>query len=162
MLTGRSQLSFSCLLFSVLHSPSSQPVLAGRASIPATIPVSLLWTRSNSPNLSCPEDSSCGRSAPGEVSQCTAEGQEHLPALLPALLWLQPRGRLAFCAARAHCWLMSSCHPPVPPVLLGRAVLYPYVPQLVLTVGAAITQVHTLHLALLNLLTLPWAQSQPD
>jgi len=32
------------------------------------------------PRLSCPEDSTCGRSAPGEVSQRTAEGQEHLPA----------------------------------------------------------------------------------
>ena len=157
-LTGRSQLSPS---FSSPCCTAPALSLASQGGLPSPAP--FLCPSSGraptAPRLSCPEDSTCGRSAPGEVSQRTAEGQEHLPALLPALLWVQPRVRLAFCAARAHCWLTSSCHPPVPPVLFGRAVLYPSVPQLVLTVGAAMTQVHTLHLALLNLLRFPWAQS---
>ena len=46
--TDRPLSALPFLLFSMLHSPSSQPGLAGRASIPGTISVSLLWTRSNS------------------------------------------------------------------------------------------------------------------
>jgi len=53
----------------------------------------------------------------------------------------------------------------------GIAAFYPNIPQLVLTVRAAMTQMHTLHLALLNLmrfsrlqLSLPrslWKASRP-
>ena len=35
--------------------------------------------------------------------------------LLVTLLLTQPRTQLAFWAAREHCWLTSSCHPPLPP-----------------------------------------------
>jgi len=35
-------------------------------------------------------------------------------ALLATLVFVQPRIRLAFWAVRAQCWLVSSCHPPVP------------------------------------------------
>ncbi len=100
--TGRSQLSPS---FSSPCCTAPALSLASQGGLPSPAP--FLCPSSGraptAPRLSCPEDSTCGRSAPGEVSQRTAEGQEHLPALLPALLWVQPRVRLAFCAARAHC-----------------------------------------------------------
>ena len=36
------------------------------------------------------------------------EGQDPLPSLLPTLLWMQPRTRLALCAVSAQGWVMSS------------------------------------------------------
>jgi hypothetical protein len=39
---------------------------------------------------------------------------------LTAHLWMQPRIRLAFWAGRAHCWLVSSSHPPVLPGLMEQ------------------------------------------
>lgn len=36
-------------------------------------------------------------------------------------------GSIGFRATGAQCWLLPSCHPPVPPVLCSRAVLHPYI-----------------------------------
>ena len=49
------------------------------------------------------------------------------------------------------------CHTPAPPAPLQAAVLHPYIPQLVLIVGVAMTQVQTLHLDLLNFTRITWA-----
>jgi len=54
-------------------------------------------------------------------------------------MWL--RIWLAFWAVRAHCWFMSAAIHQYPQVLFGRAVLYPYMSQLVLIAGLAMTQV---------------------
>ena len=79
--------------------------------------------------------------------QCREEGQGHLP-------W--PAGNSSFDAAQVVVGFLSyvgtllgscpACCPPVSPNLFGRAVLHPYIPQLVLIVGIAMTQVqdHTL------------------
>uniref|UniRef100_A0A8C9FPK3 Diacylglycerol kinase theta n=1 Tax=Pavo cristatus TaxID=9049 RepID=A0A8C9FPK3_PAVCR len=64
---------------------------------------------------------------------------------------MQPRARLAFWTAKAHCWLMSSCHPPVPQDFFGRAALHPYILWLVLVVRIAILRCYTLFLDILNL-----------
>jgi len=49
--------------------------------------MALLWMRSNRyPRLSRAEDPPRGCSASGEISEHTAEGQHHLPALLAAPL----------------------------------------------------------------------------
>jgi len=69
---------------------------------------------------------------------------------------MKPRIQLALWAARAHCWFMSSSHPPVTPSHFGRAVLHPYILQLVLIARVAMTQEQTLHLALLNLIRFTW------
>ena len=71
---------------------------------------------------------------------------------------MQSRVQLAFCAARALCWLMSSCYPSVIPVLFSRAVLHPVIIQLVLVVAVTTTQL-SLHLELLNLMRFSWAHS---
>ncbi|OWK62013.1 hypothetical protein RLOC_00001368 [Lonchura striata] len=55
--------------------------------------------------------------------QSRAEGQNPLLALLPTLLWMQPRTRLALWAGSAHGWVMSSLYPQHPQVFLGRAAL---------------------------------------
>ncbi|KAK4821667.1 hypothetical protein QYF61_027135 [Mycteria americana] len=67
--------------------------------------------------------------------------------LLAMLLLTQPRISLAFWAASAHCWLMSSffIHQ-YPQVFLGRAALNPLIPQPVLIPGVALTQVQDLAL----------------
>ena len=89
------------------------------------------------PCLSCSENYTYVHSTPGKVSQHRAEGQD---SLLHPPGYAAPRIWLAFWAAKAQCWLMSSCHSPVPQVFLGRAVLNPFVPQLVLIVGVVATQ----------------------
>lgn len=71
---------------------------------------------------------------------------------------MQSRVQMAFCAARALCWLMSSCYPSVIPVLFSRAVLHPVIIQLVLLVAVTTTQL-SLHLELLNLMRFSWAHS---
>ena len=123
-------------LFSRLHSPSSQPVLTGRCSIPWITFVALLWTHSNSSmSLLCWGLSIWTKAL--QVKSHSAEGQIPSLTLLATLLWMQPRIWLVFWAVRAQCWLMSSCHPPVPPVLFSRVTLCPYISRLVLVVGAA-------------------------
>ena len=85
--------------------------------------------------------------------QHSVEGQIPSLTLLATLLWMQPRIQLAFWAARAPCWLTSStlrC-------FFSRAALNPFIPQLVLVVHVALTQVQTLHMDLLNLLRFIWA-----
>ena len=123
---------------------------------------SFLWPSSgHTPTglcLSCAEHSLARCSTPDEVSQHRAEGQISSIALLAALLLMQSRVQLAFCAARALCWLMSSCYPSVIPVLFSRAVLHPVIIQLVLVVAVTTTQL-SLHLELLNLMRFSWAHS---
>ena len=65
------------------------------------------------PHLSYTEDSTPGHGNPHDVSEHRAEGQIPSLTLLATLLWMQPRIRLAFWAARTHCWLMSSYHPTI-------------------------------------------------
>jgi len=45
---------------------------------------------------------------------------------------------------------MSTCHPPVPQALFGRAVFHHYIPHLVLIVGAATTQMQDLALGIVE------------
>ena len=75
--------------FQFLHRTS--PALSAcpcRRGVPSL--GSFLWPFSchapTGPCLSCTEDFTSGCSIPGEVSQCRAEGQDHLPALLATLV----------------------------------------------------------------------------
>lgn len=64
--------------------------------------------------------------------------------LLAMFHLMQPRTRLAFWAVGTHCWLMFSWLNRYPKVLFGRVVLKSLIPQLMLIIGAAMTQVKDL------------------
>ena len=138
----------------MLNSPSSHLHRRGVPSLGSSV-----WPSSGcaptGPCLSFTEDSTPGHSTPGDASP--AEEQDH--PLCPAghVFLLQPRIWLAFWAVRAHCWLMVSCYLPSP---FGRAVLNSFISQLLLVVQIAMTQVQTMHLALLNLTRFSWATAQ--
>ena len=104
-------------LGTLCHSSPSSAKPTCRGGVPSPRP--FLWPPSGcaptGPRLSCTECSTSGRSAAGELSQHTAEGQRHSLALLATLRWVQPRVWSAFWAESAHCWLTASCHPPVLP-----------------------------------------------
>ena len=67
--------------------------------------------------------------------------------LLATLLLMQPRIRLAFWDARAHCWLIHQ----YAQVLLCRAALCPFIPQSLLILGIAPPHVQDLMLGLVEL-----------
>jgi len=99
------------------------------------------------PHLSCIEDPTSGCSTPREVSplQTGVGGSPHLTcwpcffARSPWYGWLSgPWGHIA-----GSC---LACHPPVPLILFSRAVLNPYILQLVLLVGIVMCQVQDLAL----------------
>jgi len=69
-------------------------------------------------------------------------------SVLSARVLMSIKGRAGSCPAAIH---------QHPQVLFSRAVPRPYIPQLVLIAGVAMTQVHTLHLGLLNLMRFTWA-----
>ncbi|TRZ12141.1 hypothetical protein HGM15179_014964 [Zosterops borbonicus] len=76
-----------------------------------------------------------------QVGLSRAEQWGRIPslALLPTLLWMQPRTHLAFWALSAHGWIMSSLSSPSP---FGQNL---FIPQPVLVLGIAPTQMQ--HLA---------------
>ena len=74
----------------------------------------------------------------------SAEQRGRIPSL--QMLWMQPRIRLAGWAAGHTAGSRPAAIHQHPQGLSGRAVLYPYIPRLVLPVGVATTQVQ--HLAL--------------
>ncbi|XP_068862881.1 metalloreductase STEAP2 isoform X1 [Aphelocoma coerulescens] len=119
-----------------------------RFSSPLIILVALLWTRSSRSMSFLCWDPRAGCSAPGGVSLTRAEqrGRIPSPSLLPTLLLAQPRTRLGLWAVSAHGWVMSSLIHQQPQVLLGRAAPHPFIPQSVLILGVALTQMQ--HLAL--------------
>ncbi|KAK4830120.1 hypothetical protein QYF61_008547 [Mycteria americana] len=73
--------------------------------------------------------------------------------LLDMLLFIQPRIRLAFWAASALYWFVSNSFiHNYPQVLLCSAALNPFIPQSVLILGIALTQVQDCALGLVELL----------
>ena len=102
------------------EQPSS-PCLQERGSILGFVFVAVLWMHSHSSMSPCTEDSASGCSTAGEASPAQSRGMG-ISSLRPltAHLWMQPRIRLAFWAGRAHCWLVSSSHPPVLPGLMEQ------------------------------------------
>ena len=93
----------------------------------------------------------------------SAEQRGRIPSL--QMLWMQPRIRLAGWAAGHTAGSRPAAIHQHPQGLSGRAVLYPYIPRLVLPVGVATTQVQPqeAHLgALLSLSRSLWMASHPS
>ena len=101
----------------------------------------------------------------------SAEQRGRIPSL--QMLWMQPRIRLAGWAAGHTAGSRPAAIHQHPQGLSGRAVLYPYVPRLILPVGVATTQVQHLALgsvqpqeahlgALLSLSRSLWMASRPS
>ena len=84
---------------------------------------------------------------------------------LTAHLWMQLRIRLAFWAGRAHCWLVSSSHPPVLPGLMEQDYAQSFHPLACFGVAVPSSQLLTLRLdlcPLLSLLRSLWMASRPS
>ena len=128
ILTGHYKVTSEPSLLQAEQPHLSQPLLVGEVIHPLD---HFLWSSlgctPTGSYLSCTEDSTCGRSTPGEASQGRAEGQDHLS---------QPVGHTAFDAAQdmvgflgcegtllAHVQLPIHQHQQV---LFGRAVLNPF------------------------------------
>ena len=147
----------------------SQPVLVGSCSIPDHFcgpPLDALQQAPVSPVLSTPPVD-----AVLQVRCPSAEQRGRIPSL--QMLWMRPRIRLAGWAAGHTAGSRPAAIHQHPQGLSGRAVLYPYIPRLVLPVGVATTQVQHLALgsvqpqeahlgALLSLSRSLWMASRPS
>ena len=94
--------SFSSSLHRIIESFELEGTLKGH-------PVQLPCNEQGYPQLNQ------GAQSPSSLTLAVSRGRVTSPSLLATLLWMQPRVRLAFWAAKARCWLMPSCHPPAPP-----------------------------------------------
>jgi len=95
----------------------------------------------------------------GGVTKLGQRGRIPSLALLATLLGMQPRVRLAFWAASAHC---LSVHVQLfihqlPQVLLLRAARIPFLPSLYLCLQLTQPMGRSVHLALLNFMRFAWA-----
>ena len=95
--------------------------------------------------VSCTEDSASGCNTPGEVSPAQSRwaGPPPLPCW-PRLFQCSPGCSRLSRLQGYIADMCPACHPPVPQVLFDRAVLHPYILQLLLVVEFAMTQAQDL------------------